>query len=94
MMFHSSFSSSTTISATFLCLLAARASIPFVGAAENNVTVDQLYAKIAPTAALPGFNVEGGSREQLLSPLLNSIARTVEATAAASSIATLNGLPI
>ena len=60
MMFHSSFSSSTTISATFLCLLVARASIPsFVAAAE--ITTDDLYAKINPTAALPGFNVEGGS---------------------------------
>ena len=37
------------------------ASIPFVGAAENNVTTDYLLAKINPTAALPGFNVEGGS---------------------------------
>ena len=55
-------SSSTTISATFLCLLAAGgASIPFVKAAQNNITTDQLLAKINPTAALPGFNVEGGS---------------------------------
>ena len=36
--------------------------IPFVAAAEkNNVTTDDLLAKINPTAALPGFNVEGGS---------------------------------
>ena len=56
MMFHSS------ISATFLCLLAAGgASISFVAAAENNITIDDLYQKISPTAALPGFNVEGGS---------------------------------
>ena len=60
MMFHSSSSSSsTTISATFLGLLAASAGIPFVAAAE--ITTDDLYAKINPTAALPGFNVEGGS---------------------------------
>ena len=45
-----------------LCLLAASAGLPlcFV-AAENNITTDDLYTKIAPTAALPGFNVEGGS---------------------------------
>ena len=55
----SSSSSSTTISATFLGLLAASAGIPFVAAAE--ITTDDLYAKINPTAALPGFNVEGGS---------------------------------
>ena len=56
MMLHSS------ISATFLCLLAASVGIlPFVAAAENNVTTDDLLGKINPTAALPGFNVEGGS---------------------------------
>lgn len=63
-MFHSSFSSSsssTKISTTFLCLLAASGvGLPFV-AAKNNITVDKLYAKINPTAAAPGFNVEGGS---------------------------------
>ena len=63
MMFHSSFSSSTPISTTFLCLLAARASIPFVAAAEIDEAeiIDDFYSKINPTAALPGFNVEGGS---------------------------------
>ena len=35
------------------------ASLPFVASAE--VTVDDLLTKINPTAALPGFNVEGGS---------------------------------
>ena len=44
---------------TFLCLLAASVGIPFVVAAE--ITTDDLLAKISPTAALPGFNVEGGS---------------------------------
>ena len=49
-----------TISATFLGLLAAASvGIPIVGAAE--VTVEDLYKKINPTAALPGFNAEGGS---------------------------------
>ena len=64
MMLHSSSPSSTTIiSATCLCLLAASVvGIPFVEAAENNVTTtDDLLAKISPTAALPGFNAEGGS---------------------------------
>ena len=56
-------SSASTSTITFLGLLAASADIlPFVGAAENNVTVDQLYEKLtSTTAALPGFNVEGGS---------------------------------
>ena len=50
----------SSISTTFLCLLAARASVSFVAAAE--VTTDDLYGKLtSPTAALPGFNVEGGS---------------------------------
>ena len=48
-----------TISTTFLCLLAAGGVIPFVGAAE--ITTEDLYKKITPTAAQPGFNVEGGS---------------------------------
>ena len=63
MMFHSSSSSSTIIStSTFLGLLAASASSIQLVAAKNKVTTDDLYAKkIAPTAAAPGFNVEGGS---------------------------------
>ena len=60
-MFHYSSSSSSPITSTFLGLLAAIVGIPFVAAAENNVTIDDLYSKINPTAALPGFNVEGGS---------------------------------
>ena len=53
-------SSSTTIPTTFLGLLAANVGLPlFVGAAE--ITIDDFYSKINPTAALPGFNVEGGS---------------------------------
>ena len=60
MMLHSSSSLSIPISTTFLGVLAASVGIlPFVGAAE--VTTDQLYSKISPTAALPGFNVEGSS---------------------------------
>jgi hypothetical protein len=57
MMLHSSSPSST-----FLGLLAASVvGIPFV-AAENNVTVEQLYGKLTSTAApAPGFNAEGGS---------------------------------
>ena len=58
MMFHSS---SSPITSTFLGILAASVGIPFVAAAQNNITTDDLLAKIAPTAALPGFNVEGGS---------------------------------
>ena len=42
-----------------LRLLAASVGFPFVAAAE--ITVDDLYQKISPTAAAPGFNVEGGS---------------------------------
>ena len=60
-MLHSSSSPSIPISATFLCLLAASVGTPLVAAAENNVTIDYLYQKINPTAAAPGFNVEGGS---------------------------------
>ena len=61
MMFHHSSSSpSNPISTAFLGLLAISVS-PRVAAAENNVTIDDLNAKISPTAALPGFNVEGGS---------------------------------
>ena len=58
MMFHSSSSSSTTIPATFLGLLAASVSIPMVAAAENNnVTVEQLHGKLTSTAR----SAEGGS---------------------------------
>ena len=54
-------SSSPTISTTFLGLLAASVKISLV-AAKNNITVEQLYEKLtSTTAALPGFNVEGGS---------------------------------
>ena len=54
-------SSSTSISTTFLCLLAASLCfLSFVGA-ETEITTDYLYKKISPTAALPGFNIEGGS---------------------------------
>ena len=53
--------SSTSISTTFLCLLAASLGLlSFVGA-ETEISTDYLYKKISPTAALPGFNVEGGS---------------------------------
>jgi hypothetical protein len=53
------FHSSTTISPTFLGLLAASVDIPFVTA---EITTDQLYGKLTSTAApAPGFNVEGGS---------------------------------
>ena len=61
-MFHSSSSPSIPISTTFLGLLAARASVPFVAAAQNNITTDDLYGKLTSTAApAPGFNAEGGS---------------------------------
>ena len=60
-MLHSSSSPSIPISTATLSLLAASVGIPFVAAAENNVTIDDLYSKISPTAALPGFNVDGGS---------------------------------
>ena len=57
MLLHSSVPSITPIS---LGLLAASVGLPFVASAE--VTTDDLYAKLtSPTAALPGFNVEGGS---------------------------------
>ncbi len=49
---------------TLLRVLAACASISFVAAQQNQteiITTDELYAKITPTAAPPGFNVEGGS---------------------------------
>ena len=54
-------SSSTAISAVLrlLLLLAAIACFPLFVAAE--ITVDEFNGKITPTAALPGFNVEGGS---------------------------------
>ena len=43
-------------------LAASAASIPFVVAqTPAPVTTNDLYAKISPTAASPGFNVEGGS---------------------------------
>ena len=55
-------SSSSTIPATFLCLLAASGGLIRFVAAKNNVTVEQLYGKLtSTTAAPPGFNVEGGS---------------------------------
>ena len=43
-----------------LCLLAISVG-PWVAAAETKITSGDLLAKINPTAALPGFNVEGGS---------------------------------
>ena len=52
--------SSITISTTFLGLLAISFS-PWAAAAGNNITTDDLHAKINPTTALPGFNVDGGS---------------------------------
>ena len=58
----SSPSSTTTIPSTFLGLLAASVGLPFVAAAENNVTVEQFYGKLTSTATpAPGFNAEGGS---------------------------------
>ena len=40
----------------------ASVGLPFVAAAENNVTVEQLYGKLTSTATpAPGFNAEGGS---------------------------------
>ena len=59
-MLHSSSSYSSPsipISTTSLGLLVASVGLPFVRAA----TTDDYYSKINPTAALPGFNVEGGS---------------------------------
>ena len=56
--------SSPTISATFLGILAAIESLPFVAAfvAAKNITTDQLYGKLTSTATpAPGFNVKGGS---------------------------------
>ena len=58
----SSPSSTTTIPSTFLGLLAASVGLPFVAAAENNVTVEQFYGKLTSTVTpAPGFNAEGGS---------------------------------
>ena len=63
-----------TISTTFLGLLAASAVniLPLVAAAEKNVTIDDLYQKINPTAALPGFNVDGGSVFTNFADLVNN----------------------
>ena len=66
MMLSSSSSSSTTISA----LLAASVGLPLLAAAAE-LTTDDLLAKISPTAALPGFNVEGGSVFTNLANALN-----------------------
>ena len=61
MMFHSPFTSSNIIYA-ILCLLAASVSLDLpLFVAATNITTDDLYSKISPTAAAPGFNVEGGS---------------------------------
>ena len=60
----SSSSPPVPISTTFLGLLAASGGLLpfFVAAAENNVTVEQLYGKLTSTATpAPGFNAEGGS---------------------------------
>ena len=65
-MLSSSSSSSTTISA----LLAASVGLPLLAAAAE-LTTDDLLAKISPTAALPGFNVEGGSVFTNLANALN-----------------------
>ncbi len=53
-------SSTIAISAVLrlLLLLAAIACFPSVAA---EITIEELYTKISPTASLPGFNVEGGS---------------------------------
>ena len=53
MMFHSS------LFTVIYKLLVANVGFPLVSAAE--ITVEDIYRKINPTAALPGFNVEGGS---------------------------------
>ena len=69
-MLHSS--SSSTISTTSLGLLVASVGVGlplFVAAAE--ITTDDLLAKISPTAAQPGFNVEGGSVFTNLANALN-----------------------
>ena len=47
------------MSATFLARFVAIVGIPLVVA--ENITTDDLYAKITPAAALPGFNSEGTS---------------------------------
>ena len=40
----------------------ASVGLPFVAAAENNVTVEQFYGKLTSTVTpAPGFNAEGGS---------------------------------
>ncbi len=57
-MFFSTPTTNTSVS-TLLHVLAVIASIPFIAA--QNVTTDDLYAKISLTAALPGFNVDGDS---------------------------------
>ena len=41
-------------------------------AAETKITTDDLFTKISPTAALPGFNVEGGSVFTNLANALNN----------------------
>ncbi len=50
---------------TLLRVLVASASISFVAAQTTDTEItaitDELYAKISPNAAPPGFNVEGGS---------------------------------
>ncbi len=52
-----------SLSTLLQALAASAASIPFVAAqaSETELTTNDLYAKIAPDAAPPGFNVDGGS---------------------------------
>ena len=52
-----------SLSTLLQALAASAASIPFVEAqaSETELTTNDLYAKISPDAAPPGFNVDGGS---------------------------------
>ena len=52
-----------SLSTLLQALAASAASIPFVAAqaSETELTTNDLYAKISPDAAPPGFNAEGGS---------------------------------
>ncbi len=52
-----------SLSTLLQALAASAASIPFVAAqaSQTPVTTNDLYAKISPDAAPPGFNVDGGS---------------------------------
>ncbi len=49
-----------SLSSLLHVLAASAASIPFV-AAQITTIIDELYAKVSPAAAPPGYNIEGGS---------------------------------